>query len=152
MIFTLFFLNLFFCNYQNVYVTIDISKEIQNDEVVVLSGTIYNGSKRNISFWEIKLFKSLYRGDIHWELVILKEEKRYFIPMISFKSLPPKVIKLKKNRKYFFEIPVSFKELCTDRFFLLESIESGNYEVQLIVSLRTPRNTTIKSNTIQLTL
>jgi len=147
----LYCLNLFFWNYQNVDITIDISKEIQNDEVVVLSGTIYNDSAKNISFWEIQLFKSLYnRGDINWELVILKEGKQYFIPMATFgKRLPPKLIKLKKNKKYLFEIPVSFKELSTDGFSLLDNIESGYYEVQLIVSLKTPKNTTIKSNIVK---
>ena len=44
------YLNLFFSNYQNIDVTIDISKETQNDGIVVLSGTIYNGSAKNVFF------------------------------------------------------------------------------------------------------
>ena len=153
MILALCYLNLFFSNYQNIDVTIDISKETQNDEIVVLSGTIYNGSAKNIFFWEIQLFESLYRGDIHWELVILKEGKQYFIPMVTFgKRISPNPIKLKKNEKYLFEIPVSFKELSTNGYIPLDSIESGYYDVQLTVSLKTPKNTTINSNTITINL
>ena len=150
MIYALFYLNLLFFNYENVNVTIYISKEIQSDKVVILSGTIYNGSTKRISFWETQLFKSLYKGDTHWDLVILKNGKRYFIPLVFFeKRLPPEVIKLKKNEKYFFEIFVSFKELSTDRFSILDNIKSGYYEVQLTGSLKTPKNTTIKSNKVE---
>lgn len=143
-------LNLFFCNSQSIDVTIGIPKEIQSDEVVVLSGTIYNGSANNIAFWDIKLFQSLYRGDTHWNIIIFKDGQQYFIPMmVAGKSIPPKVIKLKKDEKYLFEIPISLKELSIDGFFPLDNIESGFYEVQLIVSLKTPKNTTIKSNMIK---
>ena len=90
---SLCFLSSFFYNYQNIDITIDIPKEIQNREVVVLSGTIYNGSANNIAFWDIQLFESLYRGDTHWEIIILKERQQFFIPMVVFgKRIPPKVI------------------------------------------------------------
>lgn len=147
---SLCYLNLFFCNYQNVVLTIDIPKEIQSNGVVLLSGTICNGSAKNISFWDIKLHKSLYRGDIHWDIIILKEEQRLFIPIVFFgKTIPPKEIKLKKNGKFLFEIPVSLEELSTDGFTPLDSIESGEYEIQLIVTLKTPKNNTIKSNKVK---
>lgn len=146
---SLCYLNLLFCNYQNVDLRIDIPKEIQSNEIALLSGTICNGSAKNISFWDIQLHNSLYQSDIHWDIIILKEEQRFFIPMVFLgKTTPPKVIKLKKNERFLFEIPVSFKELSTDGFFPLDNIESGEYEVQLIVSLKTPKNTTIKSNTV----
>jgi hypothetical protein len=142
--------NLFFCNYQSVELTIDIPKEIQNEEIVVLSGTIYNGSAKNVAFWDIALFKSLYRGDTNWNIIIFKDGQQYFIPMAFFgKRSPPKVIKLKKGKKYLFEFSVSLKELSTDGLFSLDSIESGNYEIQLIVSLKTPKNVAIKSNTVK---
>ena len=143
-------LNLFFCNDQSIDVTIDIPKEVQSNETVLLSGTIYNGSTSNIAFWDCKLFQYLYRGDTHWDLAIFKDGQQYFIPMvIAGKSIPPKVIKLKKGKKHLFGIPVSFKELSTDGFFPLNSIESGFYEIQLIVSLKTQKNATIKSNTVK---
>ena len=73
--------------------------------------------------------------------------------MVTFgKRPPPKVIKLKKNEKYLFEIPVSSKELSTNGYIPLDSIESGYYDVQLTVSLKTPKNTTINSNTITINL
>lgn len=113
----------------------------------MLSGTIYNGSANNIAFWDCKLFQSIYRSDTHWDIVIHKDERQYFISTVFFgKSVPPKVIKLKKGEKHLFEIPVSFKELSIDGFSPLDSIESGEYKVQLIVSLKTPQNTTITSN------
>jgi hypothetical protein len=144
------YLNLLFCNYQKVDLTIDIPKVIQSNEVALLSGTICNGSAKNISFWNVQLHNSLYRGDIHWDIIILKEEQRFFIPIVFFgKTAPPKVIELKKNGKFLFEIPVSFKELSKDGFLSLDSIESGKYEIQLIVSLKIPKNTTIKSNTVE---
>lgn len=148
---SLCYLNLLFCNYQNVDLTIDFPKEIQSNEIALLSGTICNGSAKNISFWDIQLHNSLYQNDdIHWDIIILKEEQRFFIPMVFFgKTTPPKVIKLKKNERFLFEIPVSFKELSTDGFFPLDNIESGEYEVQLIVSLKTPKDTIIKSNTVK---
>ena len=128
-------LNLFFCNSQSIDLTIDIPKEIQSNDVVLLSGTIYNGSTNNIAFWDIKLFQSLYRGDTHWNIIIFKDGQQYFIPMVfAGKSVPPKVIKLKKGEKHLFEIPISFKELSTDGFFPLYNIESGFYEIQLIIS------------------
>jgi hypothetical protein len=116
----------------------------------MLSGTICNNSANSISFWECKLFQSVYRGDIHWDIVIIKDEQRYCIPKVFFgKSDLPKVINLKKGEKYLFEIPVLLKELSTDEFSPLNSIESGFYEIRLIVSLKTPRNSTIKSNTVK---
>ena len=143
-------LNLFFCNSQSIDVTIDVPKEIQSDEVIMLSGTIYNGSANNISFWDIKLFQSLYRGDTHWHITIFKDGQQYFIPMVvAGKSVPPKVIKLKKGAQHLFEIPISFKKLSTDGFFPLDSIESGFYEIQLSISFKIPKNTTIKSNMIK---
>jgi hypothetical protein len=143
-------LSSFFCDYQDVNVTINIPEEVQNDEIVMLSGTIYNGSAKNIAFWNIELFKSLYRGDMHWHIIILKEGQQFFIPKVLFnRILPTKVIKLKKNEKYVFEIPISFRELSIDGFLPLDSIESGDYEIQLIVSLKKPQKTAIRSNTVK---
>jgi len=143
-------LNLTFCNNQNIDITIDIPKEIQNNKVVILSGIISNSSANDISFYDFKLFQSSYKGDINWNIKILKDKQEYFIPMtIAGKSIPPKVIKLKAGEKHLFEIPISFKELSTDGFFPLDSIESGFYEVQLIVSLKKPKNTTIKSKIVR---
>ena len=144
-------LNLFFCNNQSIDITINIPKEIQSNEVVMLSGTIYNSSVSNIAFWDFQLYQSVYRGDPNWMIHIFKDGQQYCISTVFFRKSAalPKMIKLKKSKKYLFEIPVLFKELSMNGFSTLDSIESGEYEIQLIVSLKTPKNTTIKSNTVK---
>lgn len=138
-----------FFDYQNVDVTIDVPKKIKSDEVIMLSGTISNNSEKKISFKEIELLQSLYRGDYTWKIIILKDGKRFFISEAFFHGPPKKVIKVKKNKKYSFEIPISIQDSSEDGYFPLGCIESGYYDIQLALRLNSPKNTVVKSNVVK---
>ncbi len=154
MILLLHCLQLLCCDYHNITLSIDIPKEIASNEIVMIEGKLSNESENTISFWDFELFKSLYRGDNHWNIIICKEGQQYFIPSVIFgkRGNFPKIIKLKKHEKYSFQIPITFKELSTDGFLSINDVESGYYEVQLTVSLKKPKNIDIKSNIIKFRL
>ena len=132
--------------------TVNISYSENAKGTIMLNVDIYNNSKRAITLPLFEMFDdSTYCYNSRMEIVVRKDGNNYYAPTLSPYKLIVREIKIRRHKRYHFQIPLYLNNLSKTWYdFSKKNYNYGEYNVMLRVELKPLLGPTFDSNVIKI--
>lgn len=130
---------------------LDRFKYIPKENVLIVNVTASNGTNKKLHMAKCEPHNNCFIDNKFWNLVLLKDDSHYYIPLTLVDKRNITVVKIKNQSEYSFQIQVCLSSLSTDGYFTDHVAVAGKYEIQLVANFIKP-NVKVKSNVISIVI